>query len=226
MQMLSALLLFFLLLSCSSFCCANIWPCDLGSRTFCRETEKHLLRLHFAKRLLWCLNNCCQTLKLLEGEGTVLTATMSPVWRCEKGREGKRRQVRLSWSKLFELLELLIRTVARLEAARARVAAGVGAEAVEVVGAGATAAAWHSLPAQKFLANVLSRQASHGHRIMTLLVVFANYASCCCCCCAAAAAVAVACVAASVCRLGQPQRLSLCCHFAFSDCLQLYFDFS
>lgn len=158
----------------------------------------------------------------------MLTATMSPVWRCEKGREGKRRQVRLSWSKLFELLELLIRTVARLEAARAGVAAGVGAEAVEVVGAGATAAAWHSLPAQKFLANVLSRQASHGHRIMTLLVVFANYASCCCCAVAAsvAAAAAVACVAASVCRLGQPQRLSLCCHFAFSDCLQLYFDFS
>lgn len=52
---------------------------------------------------------------------------------------------------------------------------------------------------------------------------------------AAAAAVALAAVAvaaiaavaaASVCRLGQPQRLSLCCHFAFSDCLQLYFDFS
>lgn len=41
-----------------------------------------------------------------------------------------------------------------------------------------TDATWHSLSAPKFLANVLSRQASHGHRIMTLLVVFANYASC------------------------------------------------
>lgn len=49
-----------------------------------------------AKHLLWCLNNCCQTLKLLEGVGgrdvgwgTALTATMSAVWWCEKGKETK-----------------------------------------------------------------------------------------------------------------------------------------